>query len=149
MRCRPYNISPLQLLAPPSHALSPAEFYRLWQALPHRAQVGPGWARAGGQVAGGTVCFGSARLDTIPAAAAATGVETCRGAPLPLPSAAGGHGKRPRARGPAAGDGIHAGGAAAMVVGHGGALVAGAACPQHLAADVAGSALPLFLSAQT
>lgn len=46
MRCKPYNVSPLQLLAPPSHAITPAEFYQLWQALPHRAQassVCEGW----------------------------------------------------------------------------------------------------------
>ena len=45
MRCRPYNVSPLQLLAPPTHAVSPAEFYQLWQALPHRAQVRRGAVR--------------------------------------------------------------------------------------------------------
>lgn len=39
MRCRPYTISPLQLLSPPSHALSPAEFYQQWQSLPHRASL--------------------------------------------------------------------------------------------------------------
>ncbi|KAL4439824.1 hypothetical protein ABPG75_002825 [Micractinium tetrahymenae] len=40
MRCKPYNVSPLQLLAPPTHAITPAEFYQLWQALPYRAQLG-------------------------------------------------------------------------------------------------------------
>ncbi|KAL4423628.1 hypothetical protein ABPG77_009215 [Micractinium sp. CCAP 211/92] len=40
MRCKPYNISPLQLLAPPTHAITPAEFYQLWQALPYRTQLG-------------------------------------------------------------------------------------------------------------
>lgn len=39
MRCKPYNISPLQLLAPPAHAITAAEFYQLWQALPYRAQL--------------------------------------------------------------------------------------------------------------
>ena len=50
MRCRPYTISPLQLLAPPTHALSPAEFYQQWQSLPHRASlegVAAGAAAAG------------------------------------------------------------------------------------------------------
>ena len=51
MRCRPYNVSPLQLLAPPTHAVSPAEFYQLWQALPHRAQVG-----CGGEVGSRACC---------------------------------------------------------------------------------------------
>lgn len=37
-----------QLLAPPSHAITPAEFYQLWQALPHRAQVRVDAGRAGG-----------------------------------------------------------------------------------------------------
>ena len=39
LRCRPYAISPLQLLAPPARAMSPAEFYQRWQAMPHRACV--------------------------------------------------------------------------------------------------------------
>ena len=35
------RVSPLQLLAPPARvAVSPAEFYQRWQALPHRAALG-------------------------------------------------------------------------------------------------------------
>ena len=40
LRCRPYSISPLQLLAPPARAMSPTEFYQRWQAMPHKAVVG-------------------------------------------------------------------------------------------------------------
>lgn len=39
LRCRPYSISPLQLLAPPATSLSPSEFYQRWQALSNRACV--------------------------------------------------------------------------------------------------------------
>eukprot|EP00887_Chlorella_sp_A99_P000480 scaffold17.g480.t1 len=46
MRCRPYTISPLQLLAPPARPPSPAEFYQQWQCLPHRAML-TGVAAAG------------------------------------------------------------------------------------------------------
>lgn len=47
LRCRPYAISPLQLLAPPARAMSPAEFYQRWQAMPHRACVGAAPAEPG------------------------------------------------------------------------------------------------------
>ncbi len=40
LRCKPYAISPLSLLAPPTSPVTPAEFYQRWQALPYRAQVG-------------------------------------------------------------------------------------------------------------
>jgi hypothetical protein len=36
VRCAPYSVSPLDLLAPPLVSLSPAEFYQRWQALPHK-----------------------------------------------------------------------------------------------------------------
>lgn len=39
IRCRPYGVSPLQLLSPPARAQSPLEFYQRWQSLPHRATV--------------------------------------------------------------------------------------------------------------
>ena len=47
LRCRPYSISPLQLLAPPSRAMSPAEFYQRWQAMPHKACLAAAPAEAG------------------------------------------------------------------------------------------------------
>lgn len=39
MRCRPYHISPLELLAPPRRSATVSEFYQRWQALPHRARI--------------------------------------------------------------------------------------------------------------
>lgn len=39
LRCKPYALSPLHLLAPPASPVTPAEFYQRWQALPHRTQV--------------------------------------------------------------------------------------------------------------
>ena len=39
LRCRPYRIPPLQLLAPPARLLSPVEFYQRWQALPYRTCI--------------------------------------------------------------------------------------------------------------
>ena len=37
-----------QLLAPPTHAITPAEFYQMWQALPHRAQLSATASEPGG-----------------------------------------------------------------------------------------------------
>lgn len=75
MRCKPYGISPLQLLAPPTHAITPAEFYQLWQALPHRAQLS---ATASEPGAGGlqrvlSAMGGGAMLCVLRGAAAAHG----------------------------------------------------------------------------
>jgi hypothetical protein len=47
LRCRPYSVSPLQLLAPAARALSPAEFYQRWQAMPHKACVAAAPAEVG------------------------------------------------------------------------------------------------------
>lgn len=47
LRCRPYAVSPLQLLAPAARAMSPAEFYQRWQAMPHKACVAASPSEAG------------------------------------------------------------------------------------------------------
>jgi hypothetical protein len=47
LRCRPYAVSPLQLLAPVARAMSPAEFYQRWQAMPHKACVAASPVEAG------------------------------------------------------------------------------------------------------
>jgi len=47
LRCRPYAVSPLQLLAPVARAMSPAEFYQRWQAMPHKACVAAAPAESG------------------------------------------------------------------------------------------------------
>lgn len=80
MRCRPYTISPLQLLAPPSAALSPAEFFQLWQALPHRATL------AGVADAGAGPDGGAARVLAGIEAAAAGGLRCVHRAAAPAAS---------------------------------------------------------------
>ena len=55
LRCKPYAVSPLSLLAPPSAPVTPAEFYQRWQALPHRAQARGGGAGAGRGGAGSSL----------------------------------------------------------------------------------------------
>jgi hypothetical protein len=39
VRCLPYHISPLELLAPPRRAATASEFYQRWQALPYRVRI--------------------------------------------------------------------------------------------------------------
>jgi hypothetical protein len=47
LRCRPYAVSPLQLLARGAAPPPAAEFFARWQALPHRARIGAAPAAPG------------------------------------------------------------------------------------------------------
>ncbi|KAL6785401.1 hypothetical protein ACKKBF_B00100 [Auxenochlorella protothecoides x Auxenochlorella symbiontica] len=66
IRCCPLSISPLVLLNPPTHAVSPVQFYQRWQALPY-----------GLSVQGSLQTPGPAGLSALFAAFAASGTLEC------------------------------------------------------------------------